>query len=130
MDNLFVVPQKAEIKDGDKYLILRRSYDSKTYGGHWDFPGGRINHKEDVKEALKREVLEETKLKVDVGKSLFVFSEDVGVANAYFVVFECTLLSGEIELSSEHTEYKWATKEEILKEDRVEEFLLSFLRSR
>jgi hypothetical protein len=33
---LFVVPQKAVIKQGDKYLILKRSSTAHTYPNHWD----------------------------------------------------------------------------------------------
>ena len=130
MGDSFVVPQKAVIKKWGKYLVLRRAEDSEIYGGYWDFPGGRIRPGEGIKAALKREVFEETKLEIEVGKPVFVFNENVGVTNAYFVVFECTLLSGKIKLSPEHTKHMWATKREILKKDKVEEVLLSFLRTR
>lgn len=41
-----------------KILLTRRSI--KPYKSHWVLPGGHVEHKERVEEALKREVLEET----------------------------------------------------------------------
>ncbi|MBU0898514.1 MAG: NUDIX domain-containing protein [Nanoarchaeota archaeon] len=122
----FYVPQKAVIMNGDKYLILKRSTDSVTYPDHWDFPGGKIEHGEEVEESLIREVKEETDLDVKVIRPIFAFQKSLNRPNI-FIVYLCEKVSGKIELSHEHTEYKWATREEILKEEKIEDFLRAFL---
>jgi 8-oxo-dGTP diphosphatase len=123
----FKVPQKALIMDGEKILILKRSPDASTYPGCWDLPGGRLQNGENPSHGLKREVLEETGLKIDVLKPLFTFHEILKNGANFFVVYQCEIVSGEIRLSSEHTEFKWATKYEILEYENLENYLKVYL---
>jgi len=111
---LFCVPQKALIEKDGKLLIIKRSENAKVYPGHWDLPGGKLEHGETPKEGLEREVKEETNLEIKIGELIFSYLETKKHAS-YVVVYACELLSDEIKLSKEHSEYKWATKEEILK---------------
>ena len=127
MDTLFKVPQKALIMDGDKILILRRSPDSSAYPECWDLPGGKLDIGENPSHGLKREVLEETQLKIEVLKPLFTFHEIVNNAPVFFVVYQCEVVSGEIQLSAEHTEFKWATKYEVLENENLENYLKVYL---
>lgn len=54
---------KCIIKNDDKVLILRRA--TTTLGsGEWDLPGGGIEKGEEAEEAVKREVKEETRLRL------------------------------------------------------------------
>ncbi|NIO19715.1 MAG: NUDIX domain-containing protein [Candidatus Aenigmarchaeota archaeon] len=126
--DFLVVAQKAVIREGDKYLIMRRSTKTHVYPGYWDFPGGRLEIGEDVLKALEREVLEETGFKIRVIKPIFTFHEIVNERPVFFIVYQCEKISGEFRLSEEHTEHKWATKEEILKLEKTENFLKAFLR--
>ncbi len=126
---LFVVPQKAMIQEGDKFLILKRSPDAHTYPNHWDFPGGRLESGEDVKEGLEREVFEETGLKVNAKKPVFIFKEILNDHSTVFIVHSCEKISSEVKISHEHTDFKWATKEEILKL-KIENFLRAFLENK
>ena len=70
---LFVVPQKAMIQEGGKFLILKRSPDAHTYPNHWDFPGGRLESGEDIKEGLERLYQE----KADAFKGRSTNKEDI-----------------------------------------------------
>ena len=121
---LFKVPQKALIEQNGKFLIIKRSETAKNYPLHWDLPGGKLERGETPEEGLVREVKEETTLDVKVVDPMFSYLETHGVF-AYVVVYECELLSGEIKLSSEHSEYKWVTQEE-LKELLIEPYLVKF----
>src|SRR3989338_3228687 len=112
--DLFKIPQKAIIRDNSKYLIIKRAPDSSTYPNCWDFPGGKLEQGENPYEALKREVREETGLDVEVGKPEFVFSENPKNW-VCFICYNCKARAGKIKLSNEHTEYRWAGREEILK---------------
>ena len=51
-----------------EFLLLRRSENSRTNPGKWDLPGGKVNLKETLKEAVVREVLEETGISIFPGK--------------------------------------------------------------
>ena len=47
-------------------------------------------------------------------KPVFAFHEILGNHNAFFIIYSCRKVSGEVKLSREHTEFRWATKEQIL----------------
>lgn len=110
----FRIAQKAEIKKGNKYLIVKRAPDAHTYPLCWDFTGGRLEQGENPKEGFKREVKEETNLDIEPLRPKFIFSEYINGHYVAFVVWECKLIGGEIKLSHEHIAHRWATKEEIL----------------
>jgi 8-oxo-dGTP diphosphatase len=54
---------KVVMFDGDKVLLLKRKQDQK-HPGKWDLPGGHIIAGEDWEPGAKREVEEETNLKI------------------------------------------------------------------
>jgi len=110
---LFKIPQKALIEENGKFLIIKRSKDAKHFPDCWDLPGGKLERGETPNEGLKREVKEETSLEINVFDPIFSHIQ-TKKKFAYIIVFECEIVSGEIKLSNEHSEYKWATKEEIL----------------
>ena len=124
---IFRVVQKAIIRMDNKFLILKRSIDSKVYPEHWDFPGGKLEHGEKFDEALVREVKEETSMDIFVEESEFIFVENE-VNNSYIVLFNCEKSKGEVKLSSEHSEFKWVTKSEAMKL-KLEPFLKAFFES-
>ena len=49
----------------DRILFLKRTEYSKKHAGEWDLPGGHIKKNESPMEGLKREVLEETGIKLE-----------------------------------------------------------------
>ena len=129
-NDIFKVPQKAVIKDGKKFLIMKRSPNAHVYPNQWDFTGGKLEHGEEPKAGLKREIKEETGLDVKIGNPEFVFSEKVKDHFIYLTVFNTTIEGEkEIKLSNEHTEFKWVTKEEIL-ELGTENYLKAYMEGR
>ena len=124
----FVIPQKAIIRDGEKFLIVKRCLETLTYPDCWDFPGGKLEHGEDPLKGLEREVKEETSLEVKPVRPVFTFHETLNSEEHVFIVYLCNWKRGEVKLSHEHTEYKWAEKEEILKL-KTGKWLKAFLRS-
>ena len=112
-----ILVQKATIKKDDKFLIVFRSPKAKYYPEHWDFPGGKLEPNEDPFEGVEREVFEETSLKVKALEVLGVYeldSDNCGKNTHRYSVYSTKIISGDVKLSHEHTEFKWATREEIL----------------
>ncbi len=109
-DQLMFVGQKAFIEKDGEILTLT---DPKL---GLDFPGGKIKEGEtDLVAALKREVMEEVGLVITIGAPfttwMIEFPPDHRNQGKVFLVgYICKYVSGEITLSSEHTEYKWVNK--------------------
>ncbi len=53
----------AIIRNGDSIFIQKRT-SNDFLGGFWEFPGGKVEKNESLRSALKREVMEETGIKI------------------------------------------------------------------
>jgi len=113
-EKLFNVGVKALIVKDDKVLIV------KNTRGYWDVPGGRIDKNESIEEALHRELREELpNIKaivlnkvVDARRLHKDIKPDVSLVLVFYKV-EADF-DGKPKLSDEHTEYKWATKDQAI----------------
>jgi 8-oxo-dGTP diphosphatase len=110
---LFVAVKALVIKD-QKVLVLSeaRDKDSGTNPGKFDFPGGKMELGEKPEEALNREVLEETGLKVEIGNPVAVNQWIPVVGGEKWqivgIYFKCKLKDENgIKLSHEHDSFKW-----------------------
>lgn len=113
-----------------KYLLLRRSLEKyPDIKGRWDIVGGRIETGETLVENLKREVLEETGLKL-VGAPKLLAAQDILRKAGYHVV-RLTYTgeaSGEVLLDkSENDIYKWYSREELLELEDVDMYFKELL---
>lgn len=103
--------------DKGEYLLLRRAEvmtsESET---HWDIPGGRIEPEEALHDALRREVLEETGIKLSDEPELLA-AQDIFVSAINLHVVRLTYRlkgQGEVVLSHEHQETRWVLLEDAL----------------
>jgi mutator protein MutT len=128
MDNVRVL-LKAVIMDGNKFLTLRRPADSHSRANCWDFPGGNLEFGESAGECLEREIKEETSLKVKDIRPIHVITALDPKKNIFWVeIGYCAKYSGgKVVLSSEHSEYKWVTRDEFLKLESAD-YLMEFAR--
>lgn len=101
------------VNDKGQILILREAdtYEEGTNIGKYHMPGGRLNPGEAFLDGLAREVDEETGLKIEVGKPIFIgewWPVIKGVKNQIVeIFFVCKLSAGHVRLSQEHDDYKW-----------------------
>lgn len=105
----FYLAVKGIIRNTEgKILVLRRSDEDDHKPGVWETPGGGIDHEQAPQEALTREILEETGLSVRVKEpfNVFTFRKDTGEFKVG-ITFLCDWVSGDVELSHEHSEYRW-----------------------
>ena len=113
-----ILVQKAVIKRDNKFLIILRSPNAKFFPEHWDFPGGKLEPNEDPFAGIEREVLEETSLKIKALEPLGAYELDLDFKGEKilhrYTIYSTDVISGDVKLSHEHLEFKWATKEEIL----------------
>jgi 8-oxo-dGTP diphosphatase len=58
------------LKDGERILICQR-HRSDKYGMQWEFPGGKVRDREELKAALQRELEEELAIHAEIGEEVF-----------------------------------------------------------
>jgi len=114
-EKLFNVGIKAVIVDNNKVLLLKHD------AGFWDVPGGRMDADESIEETLNRELREELpnikSFKVQNIVSATRIHKDIKPDVSLVLIFfrVTATFSGEPQISDEHVDYAWATKEEALK---------------
>jgi len=97
----------AVILDGDKILLGRRSPDS-SYPGAWCIPCGHVEWDEDVREAARRECLQETGLEVVVGEVAAVHSNFHNPAqHTVGVWFRCEITGGVLQAGDDLDLVAW-----------------------
>lgn len=114
----------------DKYLLMKRS-PTKYVGvkDAWDIVGGRIEVGTTLIENLKREVLEETQLKI-ISSPKLIFAQDILRSPEKHVVRLTYVADTEGEPTldtSENIEYKWLTKEELKSQEDLDIYVKEIL---
>ena len=113
---------KGIIRRGDgKILIVKRSASDDHKPGMWETVGGGVEEGITPQEALKREIVEEVGLEVEIGEPfhIFNFTKDNGEEKVG-ITFLCDYLSGEVKLSEEHSDFKWINPFDFTKFDSIQ----------
>lgn len=91
----------------NKKILLLKPYKLQGSIRGWDGPGGHVEQNEPLLEALKREVFEETNLKIKGAIPIKVLA--IPQRNINYIIFLCTVEKGKVTLSKEHVAFKWVT---------------------
>lgn len=94
------------INDRDEVLMI----DSPKRG--WEFPGGQVESGESLGDAIRREVLEEAGVEVEMVRLIGIFHNVE--ANLMVLGFLCRYLSGEPAPSSESRATEWVPRDGVL----------------
>jgi len=117
----YLLAVKGIIRRNDgRILVLKRSSKDDHKPGVWETVGGGMDEEEAPQVELRREVLEETGLEVDVREpfNVFTFRKDTGEFKVG-ITFLCKYLGGEVVLSDEHTDYRWIDPKEFADMDSI-----------
>lgn len=107
----------AIVVDDDRVLLVERGHDPLK--GEWSLPGGVVEIGEHLKDAVRRETLEETGLEVEPVSVVEIFERIMpdrdGRPEYHYVLvdFLCTLLGGELQASSDVTRAAWVPRAEL-----------------
>jgi 8-oxo-dGTP diphosphatase len=107
----------AVIVRNGKVVLVKRG--QPPLQGEWSIPGGRLELGETVRQAVCREVREETGLTVETSQLLGIFDrivrdEDGRIRYHYLLIdFLCRVVSGELRAASDAQDARWFELEEI-----------------
>ena len=113
-----IVAVAGVVKNADNEILL-----VKHHRDGWIYPGGQVEVGENLIEAVKREILEESGIAAEVGE-VFCIASNTGTHPGYNGVKEvptkllldfcCTAAGGELRGSDENDESAWVPEEEVL----------------
>lgn len=120
--------QKAVVfhfKNKQKFLALKRPADAFSRPNDWDLIGGNVLYGELHDKSLRREIKEETNLEVDDCIPVQIITtygpKNIITPNKYtdkiytiFNGFYCQAISDKVEISEEHSEFRWITQTEFI----------------
>ncbi len=115
--NSLVVGSSAVVVDDEGRILLQRRSDS----GNWALPGGTMDIGEMFAESVVREVREETGFDVRIERIVGIYSdpghvfayEDGEVRQEFNICLACTIVGGELAVSSESTNVRFFPMDEV-----------------
>jgi len=108
----------AIIERDEKILVAKRPT-SKSMGGKWELPGGKIEPGEDAAAAILREIREELGCKIAVNAELTPHEHQYPDFSVRLIPLLCQATEGEPQ-PLEHEEIRWANREELMDLDWAE----------
>lgn len=97
----------AVIVDQQGRILMLHS----RYANVWMLPGGGLNRRENLDAAVIRECREELGVSVAVEALTGMYYHTS--TSTYVGIFRCTIISGSIQISHEHSEYRWVPVEDL-----------------
>ena len=119
-----VLVSVAAVIEGEKHKILLIWEGDTPYHEYWVIPGGYVRPNETVKQAVVREVREETGLEILPTILVGIYDDFIGdeknVSTHHLIIgYVAKIVGGELSVTPEATEYAWMDIEDILKSARV-----------
>lgn len=118
MNYKYKITVKALVFHNGKILLLKRSEKANGDKYYYEFPGGGLEFRESPEEALKREIMEEAGIEVEIISPLYTWNmmknEETEIIG---ITFLCRTENHSVILSNEHSEYVWTKYEEMDKLD-------------
>ena len=93
-------------------LIAQRPQDA-LLGGMWEFPGGKREEGESLPDCLKREILEELGVTIEIGEKVGIFKHAYTHFKVTLHAYICQLADGEEPERREHQALRWVSLSEL-----------------
>ncbi len=101
----------AVIERGGQVLLAQRPAGG-LLGGMWEFPGGKVEPGETLPESLRREIIEELGVEIEVGEPFGVYEHAYTHFSVTLHAFRCRLVSGEPR-PIQPSDLRWVTPDEL-----------------
>ncbi len=93
-------------RDGE--VLIARRPSNGLLGGLWEFPGGKVEPGEALPEALRRELWEELRVRVQVGEPVGVYRHAYSHFRVTLYAFRCCIKEGRLQ-PLEHSDIAWVS---------------------
>ena len=100
------------VRKNSGIIICRRK--KKPYESFWEFPGGKLEKGETVRQCLNRELDEELDIRVSIDRFFTVVSHNYDGVNIHLFCYLCSYLRGTIRLT-EHQSFAVIRYRELLR---------------
>lgn len=110
----------------EELLLLKRSQDSNNNPGKWDLPGGKMELDETLKEALVREVQEETGISIAPGEIVGYANYELLDRRVIAIIVDGGYITLNVKLNHEHIEYSWIPLDKVLEMQLLTPYLKEF----
>ena len=100
----------AVVDDGHRFLVTQRQAGAHL-GGMWEFPGGKVGDAESHEQALRREMLEELGVDVEVERLVLSTSHHYQDRTVALYFYKCNLLG--LPAPQLGQQMRWVTRDEL-----------------
>lgn len=99
----------------NKFLLLQRENQDSVGANTWENAGGNVEYGEELEEAMRREIKEETGI-TDISIKRVAYVTLVNAKKPYLIIaYLCETVTETITLSDEHQAFIWADEKECKK---------------
>ena len=102
----------AVIWNQERKILIDKRRQGGLLGGLWEFPGGKLEAGETLEACIKREIMEELGIVIEVEDHLITIDHTYAHFRVTLNVYNCRHTSGEPQLI-ECDEIRWVTLDEI-----------------
>ena len=112
-----VIAVGAIIRHQDRLVLIQR--DKEPARGYWTFPGGAVELGEPLEDAVRREVLEETGLRVELGEVATVIDhvarDEAGAVRYHYIIvdYHARAVGGALRPGSDVSDARWMGLEDL-----------------
>ena len=104
----------AAVIERNGYILLAQRPTTGLLGGMWEFPGGKQRPGESIIDCLKREILEELGVQIEVNNGLGEYRHAYTHFRITLHAFRCTLLNGNQPRAIQVNDLLWIKPSELL----------------
>jgi mutator protein MutT len=106
-----VITVVAAVIERDGHFLVTRRLENVHLAGMWEFPGGKVDPGEGHVDALKRELLEELDVDIDVGELLLQTTHAYKNLAVVLFFYKCELQGTPLALLGQ--EMRWVARTEL-----------------
>ena len=102
------------IRDPNGSILACMRPEGDAWSGWWEFPGGKVEGNESLKDALSREIMEELSVRVYPRSKVCEINHRYQDRDVNLHIFDCGIVDRKDIVLLEHDESRWLSQEELL----------------